>query len=40
MGEPLTPELAGTAVVDLVSRESESVANAYLLNGAGLERRP
>ena len=38
MGEPLTPELAGSAVLELVSEEPDSVASAYLLNGAGLQK--
>ena len=40
MGEPLTPELAGAALVELVKAETASLAPAYLLNGAGLERLP
>ena len=40
MGEPLTPELAGTAVAELVKAEPASLAPAYLLNGAGLQRLP
>jgi NAD(P)-dependent dehydrogenase (short-subunit alcohol dehydrogenase family) len=40
MGEPLTPELAGSALVELVSAETASLAPAYLLNGAGLQRLP
>ncbi len=40
MGEPLTPELAGAALVELVKAETASLALAYLLNGAGLERLP
>jgi len=40
MGEPLTPELAGSALVELVSAETASLAPAYLLNGAALQRLP
>jgi NAD(P)-dependent dehydrogenase (short-subunit alcohol dehydrogenase family) len=40
MGEPLTPELAGAAVVELVKEETAALAPAYLLNGAGLQRLP
>jgi NAD(P)-dependent dehydrogenase (short-subunit alcohol dehydrogenase family) len=40
MGEPLTPEVAGAALVGLVKEETASLAPAYLLNGAGLERLP
>jgi NAD(P)-dependent dehydrogenase (short-subunit alcohol dehydrogenase family) len=37
MGEPLTPEMAGSALVDLVQWDAESVDPAYLLTGAGLQ---
>jgi NAD(P)-dependent dehydrogenase (short-subunit alcohol dehydrogenase family) len=37
LGEPLTPEAAGTAVVDLVRADAASVAPAYLLAGEGLK---
>jgi NAD(P)-dependent dehydrogenase (short-subunit alcohol dehydrogenase family) len=37
MGEPLTPEQAGTALVNLVSTDHGPVAPAYLLTGAGLK---
>jgi NAD(P)-dependent dehydrogenase (short-subunit alcohol dehydrogenase family) len=40
MGEPLTPELAGRAVADLVDSDKAAVAAAYVLNGAGLEKLP
>ncbi len=40
IGEPLTPALAGTALVELVRTETASVAPAYLLSGAGLQRLP
>jgi NAD(P)-dependent dehydrogenase (short-subunit alcohol dehydrogenase family) len=37
LGESLTPEAAGTAVVDLVRADAASVASAYLLSAAGLK---
>jgi NAD(P)-dependent dehydrogenase (short-subunit alcohol dehydrogenase family) len=40
MGEPLTPEIAGTALVELVQTDAANVAPAYLLTGAGLEKLP
>ena len=40
MGEPLTPALAGTALVELARTDVASIAPAYLLNGAGLQRLP
>ena len=40
MGDPLTPELAGGAVLELVLAEPESLAAAYLLTGAGLKPLP
>jgi NAD(P)-dependent dehydrogenase (short-subunit alcohol dehydrogenase family) len=33
----LTPEIAGTALVELAQVDAASVASAYLLNGAGLQ---
>jgi len=36
MGEPLTPELAGSAVVDLVLADPGNVAPGYLLTPGGL----
>jgi NAD(P)-dependent dehydrogenase (short-subunit alcohol dehydrogenase family) len=38
MGEPLTPEIAGKALLDLASAEADSVARAYLLTGTGLQK--
>jgi len=38
--EPLTPEVAGTAVVELVQSDPAALAPAYLLNGAGLRQLP
>jgi len=40
MGEPLTPALAGAALVELARTDVASIAPAYLLNGAGLQRLP
>ena len=40
MGEPLTPEAAGAALVDLVRADAADVAPAYLLTGAGLQKLP
>src|SRR4051794_30765433 len=37
MGEPLTPEVAGAALVELVRADPATVAPAYLLTGAGLQ---
>jgi len=36
MGEPLTPEGAGDAVVDLARADAATIAPSYLLTGAGL----
>jgi NAD(P)-dependent dehydrogenase (short-subunit alcohol dehydrogenase family) len=35
-GEPLTPEAAGAAAVDLIRADAGSIAPAYLLSAAGL----
>jgi NAD(P)-dependent dehydrogenase (short-subunit alcohol dehydrogenase family) len=40
MGELLTPEMAGSAMVDLVQADPETVAPGYLLTGAGLQQLP
>ncbi len=40
MGPMLTPELAGTALVDLVRADADTVAPGYLLTGAGLRTMP
>ena len=37
MGTPLTPEVAGAAVLELLRADAATVAPAYLLTGAGLE---
>jgi NAD(P)-dependent dehydrogenase (short-subunit alcohol dehydrogenase family) len=34
----LTPEIAGTALIELVQTDAASVAPAYMLTGAGLEK--
>jgi NAD(P)-dependent dehydrogenase (short-subunit alcohol dehydrogenase family) len=39
-GEPLTPERAGTAVVELLTADAAAVASAYLLTAAGLHPVP
>jgi NAD(P)-dependent dehydrogenase (short-subunit alcohol dehydrogenase family) len=36
-GEPLTPEVAGAAMVELVRADPATVAPGYLLTGAGLQ---
>jgi NAD(P)-dependent dehydrogenase (short-subunit alcohol dehydrogenase family) len=38
LGEPLSPEVAGAAVVELVRADTASVAPGYLLTGAGLQK--
>lgn len=38
LGEPLTPEAAGAAVVELVRADSAAVAPGYLLTAAGLQK--
>jgi NAD(P)-dependent dehydrogenase (short-subunit alcohol dehydrogenase family) len=40
MGEPLTPEIAGAAVVELVRADAATIAPGYLLTGAGLQKVP
>lgn len=40
MGEPLTPVLAGAALVELVAADAATVASGYLLTGAGLQKLP
>lgn len=37
LGEPLTPEAAGAAVVELVGADATTIASSYLLTGAGLQ---
>ena len=38
--QPLTPEIAGAALVELVRSDPAALAPAYLLNGAGLQQLP
>jgi NAD(P)-dependent dehydrogenase (short-subunit alcohol dehydrogenase family) len=38
LGEPLTPELAGAALVELVRADAATVAPGYMLTGAGLQQ--
>ena len=38
LGEPVSPEVAGAAVVELVRADTASVAPGYLLTGAGLQK--
>jgi NAD(P)-dependent dehydrogenase (short-subunit alcohol dehydrogenase family) len=40
LGEPLTPEVAGAAVVELVRADAATVAPGYLLTGSGLQKLP
>jgi NAD(P)-dependent dehydrogenase (short-subunit alcohol dehydrogenase family) len=39
-GEPLTPELAGAALVELLRTDATTLAPAYLLTGDGLQTLP
>jgi NAD(P)-dependent dehydrogenase (short-subunit alcohol dehydrogenase family) len=40
MGDPLTPEGAGAAIVELVRTAADRMAPAYLLTGGGLQALP
>src|SRR3954454_4633716 len=40
MGEPLTPEIAGAALVELVRADAATVAPGYLLTGGGVQKLP
>jgi NAD(P)-dependent dehydrogenase (short-subunit alcohol dehydrogenase family) len=40
LGEVLTPELAGSTLVDLVRADPATVAPGYLLTAAGLQKLP
>ena len=40
LGELLTPEVAGSALVDLVRADPAAMAPGYLLTGAGLQKLP
>ena len=37
---PLTPEIAGTALVKLMQEDAANVAPAYVLTGTGLQKPP
>ncbi|MGH6654769.1 MAG: SDR family NAD(P)-dependent oxidoreductase, partial [Actinocrinis sp.] len=37
LGDPVTPEIAGAAFVELVQTGADSLASSYLLTGAGLK---
>lgn len=37
MGQPLTPEVAGAALLELVRTDAASLATAYLLTGTGVQ---
>jgi NAD(P)-dependent dehydrogenase (short-subunit alcohol dehydrogenase family) len=39
-GEPLSPEIAGAAVVDLARADPTTLSPGYLLTGAGLQKLP
>jgi 3-oxoacyl-[acyl-carrier protein] reductase len=39
-GPLVTPEIASTALVELLQADAANVAPAYLLTGAGLENLP
>jgi NAD(P)-dependent dehydrogenase (short-subunit alcohol dehydrogenase family) len=38
--DPLTPETAGSALVDLVQEDPTAIAPGYILTGAGLQKLP
>ena len=40
LGESWTPEMAGSALVDLVRTDAATTAPEYLLTGAGLQKLP
>ena len=40
LGPLVTPEIAGTALVDLVRADAANVAPGYLLTGDGLQKLP
>ena len=40
LGEPLTPEKAGSALVDLIRADPATTAPGYLLTAAGLQKLP
>ena len=40
LGEPLSPEMAGTALLELARADAADLAAGYLLTGAGLQKLP
>jgi NAD(P)-dependent dehydrogenase (short-subunit alcohol dehydrogenase family) len=40
LGEPLTPQLAGAAILDLIRADAATLAPAYLLTGTGRQPLP
>jgi NAD(P)-dependent dehydrogenase (short-subunit alcohol dehydrogenase family) len=40
LGDPLTPEIAGSALVDLIRADPSNTAPGYLLTAAGLQNLP
>jgi NAD(P)-dependent dehydrogenase (short-subunit alcohol dehydrogenase family) len=40
LGDPLTPQIAGAAILELAQADAATVAPAYLLTGAGLQKLP
>lgn len=40
LGEPLTPEIAGAAAVELLTADTAAIAPAYLLTASGLQPLP
>jgi hypothetical protein len=40
MGEPLSPETAGAALLELARADAASLAPGYLLTGDGLRQLP
>jgi hypothetical protein len=40
LGEVLTPEMAGSALVDLVRADAATTAPGYVLTAAGLQKLP
>ena len=40
MGPPVTPEVAGAALLELIQTDPATIDPAYLLSGAGLQNLP
>jgi hypothetical protein len=40
LGEPLSPEMAGAALLELARADAAGLAPGYLLTGAGLQKLP